>query len=435
MIHFSRLIAQHIFWRGLYYFSIFLINIIISRYFKAEGSGWIFYIINNLSFLLLLTSLSLEAGAGFYSSAAEISPQKVATLCLLWAILSTIICTFVVNGFSLDFKPWVSSRLEFIVGTSAYILGVLLTSYFTALFFAKQDFRAPNLILFIVNLVLIGFIFFAKRDAWFTNHFVTIYFFSFLLQGLLVFLAYHIRYVNRDYLSFPSWQMAKKILRYSSLALFANVIFFLVYRVDYWLVKNFCSYNDLGNYIQVSKLGQLLILIPSIMASTIFPLVAGGRAEEMARGLTIVTRLLLFGIASVCICLVIAGRWGFPWLFGNSFDKMDFLFLLLIPGILALTAHYPLTAYFAGKKKFGTNIRGSLIGLSVIVIGDLIFIPILGVKAAAIFSSIGYFTYYLYVLFIFRREYEGKITDFFIIKSSDWKWLVKTLSTQKPVNV
>jgi len=155
----------------------------------------------------------------------------------------------------------------------------------------------------------------------------------------------------------------------------------------------------------------------------------------MARGLTIVTRLLLFGIASVCICLVIAGRWGFPWLFGNSFDKMDFLFLLLIPGILALTAHYPLTAYFAGKKKIGTNIRGSLIGLSVIVIGDLIFIPILGVKAAAIFSSIGYFTYYLYVLFIFRREYEGKITDFFIIKSSDWKWLVKTLSTQKPVNV
>jgi hypothetical protein len=55
----------------------------------------------------------------------------------------------------------------------------------------------------------------------------------------------------------------------------------------------------------------------------------------------------------------------------------------------------------------------------------------MGVKAAAIFSSIGYFSYYLYVLMRYRKEYGTGTRDFFLIKTSDWKWLVKTLSTTK----
>ena len=59
-MQFKQSVMQHIFWRGLYFLSVFILNILISRYFKAEGSGWIFYTINNLSLLLLIAGLSLE---------------------------------------------------------------------------------------------------------------------------------------------------------------------------------------------------------------------------------------------------------------------------------------------------------------------------------------------------------------------------------------
>src|ERR1700685_1682279 len=89
-----KLIVQNLVWRGLYFLSLFLLNIIVSRYFKADGSGEIYYAMNNLSFLLLILGLSLESGAAFYISKKEISEQKTALYCLCWAITGTLISMF-----------------------------------------------------------------------------------------------------------------------------------------------------------------------------------------------------------------------------------------------------------------------------------------------------------------------------------------------------
>ena len=45
----QKLIYQGIVWRGIYYASVFLLNIVIARVFRAAESGVINYIINNLS--------------------------------------------------------------------------------------------------------------------------------------------------------------------------------------------------------------------------------------------------------------------------------------------------------------------------------------------------------------------------------------------------
>src|SRR5580693_12673 len=95
----QRLIIQHIFWRGLYFLSLFALNILISRHFKADGSGWIYYVINNLSFLILLISLSLESGAAYHVSTGGISSSKIGSFCLLWAFVAAI--------FALIFMNWV----------------------------------------------------------------------------------------------------------------------------------------------------------------------------------------------------------------------------------------------------------------------------------------------------------------------------------------
>jgi O-antigen/teichoic acid export membrane protein len=418
-MNFRQVIVQHVFWRGLYFFSVFVLNILISRLFRAEGSGRIYYVVNNLSFLLLVISLSLESGCAYYASKAEINLQKISLFCLVWSILATLLSLAALMGIFPIVYPDAASKPEFVLGCSCYILGVLLTTYFAALFYAKQVFRLPNIILLFVNIILSILMLFFQKTSFFPKHFVLIYFMSFLLQGFLIAAAFFFQFRGWRGFGLPWGVELKRIFHYSLLALAVNIAFFLVYRVDYWFVKAYCSPADLGNYIQVSKLGQVLVIVPSIVASTIFPLVSGGQNEEVQKTLKILTRMLLFGIGMLCILLALIGKWAFPFIFGKSFSEMHALFLLLIPGILALAAHYPLTAYFAGKKMIRVNIRGALFALAVIVTGDLFFIPISGVKAAPLISSLGYAAYYWYVLFVFRKIYPASFFEFFVIKKSD----------------
>ncbi len=114
------------------------------------------------------------------------------------------------------------------------------------------------------------------------------------------------------------------------------------------------------------------------------------------------------------------GKWLFPFLFGSSFNDMYLAFVLLVPGILSLSCLFTLTAYYAGKDRIWTNIKGSLLALLVITAGDSIFIPRYGIAAAALVSSIGYIIYQVYILSVFVKEYQVPLSDFFMIRLTDW---------------
>jgi O-antigen/teichoic acid export membrane protein len=79
-------------------------------------------------------------------------------------------------------------------------------------------------------------------------------------------------------------------------------------------------------------------------------------------------------------------------------------FLLLIPGILAISGLYPYTAYYAGEDRIRVNIIGSFFAFTFILLADYLFIPKYGINGAALISSIGYFIYYCYVFLVFKKE-------------------------------
>ena len=58
--------------------------------FRAGGSGEINYLINNLSFLLLVTSLSLESALTFFASKNEIGLNKLTGISIVFAIISAV---------------------------------------------------------------------------------------------------------------------------------------------------------------------------------------------------------------------------------------------------------------------------------------------------------------------------------------------------------
>jgi O-antigen/teichoic acid export membrane protein len=125
--------------------------------------------------------------------------------------------------------------------------------------------------------------------------------------------------------------------------------------------------------------------------------------------------------AVVCVVLALFGKWLFPFVFGASFTAMYKPFLLVVPGILALSGMFTLTAYFAGKNRIKINIMAAVYAFIVMLAGDIIFIPTHGIMAAALVSSAGYFVFQVYIISAFKKEYTCSAADFFIFRSSDWK--------------
>ena len=313
----KRLLYQGLLWRGLYLLSAFLLNILFARYYGAAGSSSVYYLINFYSFVILLSSFSIESGMGYFSALKAVDEARLGALAFCWTtLLSAISLPLVLFFFSF---PTIDAGL-FRLTALTYIPGQLLITFFTSLFYARHDQVTPNSILAFVNLVLIILIpghGLLPADAPYETY-LTIYFLAVLTQGVTMGIAFLARSSAGLSWSLPAAGQLKKIFRYSLIAFISNIAFFLVYRIDYWFVRKYCTPVELGNYIQVSRIGQMLLIIPGIFAGVIFPrtTVAG---NEVAAFLLRMSRLSTVFFFSPFYCCFFYGSVVISFYFRRQF--------------------------------------------------------------------------------------------------------------------
>ncbi len=430
----ARILYQSVVWRGLFYLSSFVLNILIARHFEAAVSGSIYYLIYIFSLLHLVGSLSLDSGFIYFASKKEIPASRLLTFSVVW----TLACGFFL-GLVLGSGTFNSSYSGIGPGMLAsfcifFVCGNLLLNYATGLFHARNQFIIPGVIGVAHNSLLILIMPFegsrlitAITDA---NYFYY-YFLAFLSQGLCVALVFKVKNPEGLTFKFPSAPDLKKLFKYSLLALAGNLAFFFLYRVDYWFVEKYCSAEQLGNYIQVSRIGQLFFLLPSFLAAAIFPLTAADQNQLLPARLALISRTFLFFYAAACLVLAVIGRWFFPFVFGETFGAMYSAFLWLVPGILSLSTLFSLTAYNGGINKLKENMTGCLLALCFVVPANWWLVPIYGINAAAAVSSVGYILYEVYLLYLFKKENEARLSSFFIFRKDDLAYLKNMFTHSK----
>jgi O-antigen/teichoic acid export membrane protein len=427
-MHTGRILLQSMLWRGLYYVSAFIINILIARHFQASVSGSIYYISSIYALALLLFSLSLESGITYFAAKQQIPASRLFNFSMAWSLLTGLITFFITWQLVKETYAGISTGL-IIFSAMLFITGNLLITYCSGFFYARNDYVIPNIIIIAGTVILIALIPYNGRSivpAITDENYFYVYFASFFVQGIVMAIAVKIKYIKAGIFEFLSAAEFRLLFRYCAMAFLGNIIFFLLYRVDYFFVEKYCTADELGSYIQVSKIVHLFFILPTILASAVFPITAGGRKEAINKLLTLLSRSIFLLYSLLCILLALVGKWLFPFVFGESFTAMYQPFLWLIPGILSLSGIFTLTAYFAGKNRIRVNIIGSVYALLFIVVGDIIFIPTYGIEAAAIASSLGYIVYQVYIITVFKKEYQTAVADFFIFRSSDWKQIKQT---------
>ena len=422
-------IQDVILWRGLNFLSVFILNVLVARFFGASEAGNLFFFINNLSLAILVAGFSLEAGLGYYGASGKINSTHLGILALAWCIVASIAC-FLLSGTVKDLLYL--DKMNATAASLLFITGSLLTSFFSALYFAKQKYIAPNACLLISNLLLCA-LFMAGMQGWVSSELLMkAYFAGFFVQGAGITLFYFLGSQDRAPAK-PVGELLRKVIKFSAAVFLSNFIFFLVYRVDYWFVEFYCSPAQLGNYIQVSKIIQWLLLIPLMISSVLFPITAGGQNEGMLNKIIILSRVLFWLYLGGSIIIALTGYWAFVWLFGSTYVYVYPLFLLHVPGLIALAALYPVSAYYAGIRRVDINLQGSFLALLAIIMLNVLLTPRYGIYAASIVSSVGYIVYFIFSFRKLKSIGGTSLLEMYRPMKSDYIFLKSILYRQKHV--
>ena len=447
-MQFTKALQHTIVWKALNTLLTFCINLLLVRIMGAEYSGMFFYAIAILTFFTLVISWSIESGITYYGSNEPINILSLSIAILPLLLLQVIISWLLLN---LIETP-IDKNLCWL-----FVISNLTIVYFSALYYAQKKFLSLNLVVCGVNIlvvVMLCYLFFRPHHI--ANDEVTnklliltwrnifdnypgkvyssfywapfIYFSGFLLQGIILMIVF---FSKPGLIIFPikiPLILIKQVLAYSSVALISNILFFLVTRVDYYFVQKYCDEVALSNYVQVSKLGQLLILLPSMMAAVIFPFSSGKDDADYLDKLKLLCRVITLLFIPAALVIIIGGYWLFPWLFGPGFNFMYAAFLWYLSGFYSLSIVTLLAAYLAGKAMINSNMKASLAALVVVITGDILLIPVWGIYAAAAVSSAAYIACLVYLLWVYKIKLGVKFADFLVFKSGDFKTLFSKLS-------
>lgn len=426
---FKKLITQGAIWRGFYFFSLLLVNVFLSRYLQAGLTGNLYFITILFSFIQVILTMGMEAGMMYFASSGKISRKHLILITFFWSFIAGFIMFFLVRLFFIvDNHLSDALAMPYAVFGFCFVAGMILMNFTTALFYTRENYRMPNLLLAIVNFILVCIIPSKNSGAQVAeiNWVTYTYFAGFLISGLLVISVF--AYISRK----ESWgkrsekKEIKSFFKYAFTALAGNVLFFLVYRIDYLFVNAspVCTDADLGNYIQVSKLGQMMLVLPQIIASVVFPQTASGKMKDaIGKQIMILTRLFSQAYLLFFALIFLFGQILFTSIFGETFNAMQWPMLLLTPGILSISVLAMLSAYFSGHGQVQVNMQGAALALVFMVLGDYLFVPKYGIVAAAIVSSLSYMTNLAYAIFRFNRYFNMPISEFFKWRISDYNWL------------
>ncbi len=431
-MYFKQFLRQSLIWRGLYLITVFVLNVVMSRLLQAEVSGWLYFMINIFSFVIVLTSCNIESGVGYFLASSTMPKQGLIVFIMLWTLIVTALLLPILYFYFSVFAA--SNKLainELVFFGAAFIAGALLNTYCLSLFYADKNVVIPNVMLFITNIIFIVFLLLAAPNYLSLSVVFKGYCFLVLAQGILIMSLF----LANNHIGFKitllNTTQIRKLLRYSLIAFSGNLVLFLVYRIDYWFVERLCTGADLGNYIQASKLGQLLLVVPQVLAAAVFPQTASMiNTEQIGKDIIILFRLILQCFTAGFILMIAGGKWLLPLLFGNTFNNTYLPVLLLIPGILCLSILVILLSFFSGKQQSKHNFNGAIIALIIIVTGDFILIPIYGIYAAATISSIGYFANLVYALWQFKKLHPFNFKQLFLFTKNDWHWLFSVLKKE-----
>jgi O-antigen/teichoic acid export membrane protein len=216
----------------------------------------------------------------------------------------------------------------------------------------------------------------------------------------------------------------KEMFHYGAFLQLSTLVSTLNKRLSLYLLKTHCDEKSLGVYASGTQVTEGVNIIGQSIGLVEFSALSNTENKQRASQLTLrfmkLSTILTF-TALLVICLLPTKF--FEWIFSGEFGDIHTVILLIAPGIVFFSAHTVLANYFSGTGKPKYNLYASLIGLSVTLVSAFILIPWLGIRGAAITTSLTYTALFVYQWVVFRKLTGSRLGQL-VPKREDWQWLI-----------
>ncbi len=403
-----------------------LAGVIVARWLGAASLG-ILASLNVLSMLsITFGSIGLSSALTYLVARDRPRMKAVMTNAVTFALVVGNLLAFGIIALTFV-KPGLFGEIptQLVTIAALAIPFQLLTLFCLAAFLGLGDLKRYNLldllaqaVLFVNPLIFLG-LFGMGLSALVSANTVTIAILSLLVLPVLFSSS---KAEHAAGFRFDKRLMAE-MLRYGSKFYVAMVCGVIILRADLLLVNYFRSAAEAGVYAVASQVGTLMMMVPGVISTVLFPRVTEARhtsADMTCR----VTRFMSLIMLAVCLAVILPA-FLLPVLYGEAFADVPFLVLILLPGVYFLGIETVQVQYFSSLGLPKAIPFFWLVTMVVNAMLNLIFVPLYGAYAAAAFSSISYTMIFVLVAIYFRQQTGKSFCESFLLRREELRSLTK----------
>ena len=180
-----------------------------------------------------------------------------------------------------------------------------------------------------------------------------------------------------------------------------------------------------GVYAVASQVANLLLMMPGVIATLLFPRLASYRDQRGEFAIR-VTRHTSFVMLMMCAAAA-AASFLLPLIYGARFADATIQLLILLPGVYLIGIESVLVQHFSG---IGLPVAIPIfwvVTLAVNVGLNLALVPAFGGRGAAYASIISYSLIFVLVVFYFRVKTGNKLPAIFLLRRHELRDLFATI--------
>lgn len=213
--------------------------------------------------------------------------------------------------------------------------------------------------------------------------------------------------------------LARKYINFGIKGYLANIMAFLNYRLDMFLVAYFLTPIDVGYYSLAVGLAELLWYIPNSVSTILYPRVSSSDKKKASEFTPIVSRHTLFVVSLCALGLFIFSRLIIKVVYGAAYLPSVKPLLILLPGIVVLSLSKVFSSYITGRGRPIISTYTSFIVVTSNILLNLVLIPKWGIAGAALASTFSYSLAASIKLIVFLKMSKNSLLDTLVIKKQD----------------
>ncbi len=382
-----------------------LTQLCIARLLGPSLQGLISLSLMSIAFGALIGSLGSEATIIVWVSKSKGSLSSWFPAVMFWVVSGCLLSSTL---WALLYWKWHPPFLKGLTpGLAFWVLSAIpvavLFSVVMALLVGEERFRLRSLIAFVNRVAALAVFLFCFALFGHRAETAVVGYLAGLAVAICIALAFLRHFVLDAWKLKEARQSLLPTMKFGARAQAGNMVTFFSYRFDVFIVNYFLDASQVGLYALGVLVSEALWQLPAVVATALCPRTARTLGTDADSFTCMIVRQVFILTMVAGLAIAFASPFAIPFVFGVRFAPSVPVIWWILPGTIVFSLGKVIGADLTAREMNSHNVISSLVGFVFTFLLDLLLIPRMGIRGAALASSIAYFAGGAYLLIVIKH--------------------------------